>query len=154
MLLGLVTAAVALVIDQASKYWILHDVLEDKAMIIFTPFFSLVRAWNTGVSFSMFNDWGLSGVIVLSLVAFVIIAFLVNWLRKEPSKLIQVSLGLIIGGALGNVIDRIRLGAVFDFLDFSIGTYHWPAFNAADSFICVGALIVISHGLWNTKKTA
>ena len=74
MLLGLVTAAVALVIDQASKYWILHDVLEDKAMIIFTPFFSLVRAWNTGVSFSMFNDWGLSGVIVLSLVAFVIIA--------------------------------------------------------------------------------
>lgn len=100
MLLGLVTAAVALVIDQASKYWILHDVLEDKAMIIFTPFFSLVRAWNTGVSFSMFNDWGLSGVIVLSLVAFVIIAFLVNWLRKEPSKLIQVSLGLIIGGAL------------------------------------------------------
>ena len=134
MLLGLVTAAVALVIDQASKYWILHDVLEDKAM--------------------MFNDWGLSGVIVLSLVAFVIIAFLVNWLRKEPSKLIQVSLGLIIGGALGNVIDRIRLGAVFDFLDFSIGTYHWPAFNAADSFICVGALIVIFHGLWNTKKTA
>ena len=83
MLLGLVTAAVALVIDQASKYWILHDVLEDKAMIIFTPFFSLVRAWNTGVSFSMFNDWGLSGVIVLSLVAFVIIAFLVNWLRKS-----------------------------------------------------------------------
>mgnify|MGYP000000547619 FL=1 len=154
MLLGLVTAAVALVIDQASKYWILHDVLEDKVMIIFTPFFSLVRAWNTGVSFSMFNDWGLSGVIVLSLVAFVIIAFLVNWLRKEPSKLIQVSLGLIIGGALGNVIDRIRLGAVFDFLDFSIGTYHWPAFNAADSFICVGALIVIFHGLWNTKKTA
>ena len=60
----------------------------------------------------------------------------------------------IIGGALGNVIDRIRLGAVFDFLDFSIGTYHWPAFNAADSFICVGALIVIFHGLWNTKKTA
>ena len=154
MLLGLVTAAVALVIDQASKYWILHDVLEDKAMIIFTPFFSLVRAWNTGVSFSMFNDWGLSGVIVLSLVAFVIIAFLANWLRKEPSKLIQVSLGLIIGGALGNVIDRIRLGAVFDFLDFSIGTYHWPAFNAADSFICVGALIVIFHGLWNNQKKA
>lgn len=57
MLLGLVTAAVALVIDQASKYWILHDVLEDKAMIIFTPFFSLVRAWNTGSAFNVY-DWG------------------------------------------------------------------------------------------------
>ena len=125
-------------------------------MIIFTtpPPSSLVPARTTAPSLPLSTARGSSGGIVLSLVAFVIIAFLVNWLRKEPSKLIQVSLGLIIGGALGNVIDRIRLGAVFDFLDFSIGTYHWPAFNAADSFICVGALIVIFLGLRNTKKTA
>ena len=116
-------------------------------MIIFTPFFSLVRAWNTGVSFSMFNDWGLSGVIILSFVAFVIIFFLVRWLKTEQSKLVQLSLGFIIGGALGNVADRVRLGAVFDFLDFSFGSYHWPAFNVADSFICIGACIVIAHGL-------
>lgn len=154
MILGLITAAIALIIDQVSKYWILNDVLQDKAMIIFTPFFSLVRAWNTGVSFSMFNDWGLSGIIILSLVAFTIIAFLINWLRKEPSKLIQVALGLIIGGALGNVIDRVRLGAVFDFLDFSFGAYHWPAFNAADSFICIGAIIVIAHGVLVKNKPA
>ena len=99
-MLGLITAVVVLVLDQASKYWILTDVLDDKSMIIFTPFFSLVRAWNTGVSFSMFNNWGVSGVVILSLVAFTIIAFLINWLRKEPSKMVQVSLGFIIGGAL------------------------------------------------------
>ena len=149
-MLGLITAVVVLVLDQASKYWILTDVLDDKSMIIFTPFFSLVRAWNTGVSFSMFNNWGVSGVVILSLVAFTIIAFLINWLRKEPSKMVQVSLGFIIGGALGNVIDRVRLGAVFDFLDFS--EYHWPAFNVADSFICIGAILVIMHGMLVKKQ--
>lgn len=147
MLLGLSAALVVFVLDQVSKYWIMNDVLAEKAMIIFTPFFSLVRAWNTGVSFSMFNDWGLSGVIILSFVAFVIIFFLVRWLKTEQSKLVQLSLGFIIGGALGNVADRVRLGAVFDFLDFSFGSYHWPAFNVADSFICIGACIVIAHGL-------
>ena len=151
-MLGLITAVVVLVLDQASKYWILTDVLDDKSMIIFTPFFSLVRAWNTGVSFSMFNNWGVSGVVILSLVAFTIIAFLINWLRKEPSKMVQVSLGFIIGGALGNVIDRVRLGAVFDFLDFSIGEYHWPAFHVADSFICIGAILVIMHGMLVKKQ--
>ena len=148
MLLGLSAALVVFILDQASKYWIMNDVLAEKAMSIFTPFFSLVRAWNTGVSFSMFNNWGLSGVIVLSFVAFVIIFFLVRWLKTEPSPLVQLSLGFIIGGALGNVVDRVRLGAVFDFLDFSFGEYHWPAFNVADSFICIGACIVIVHGLW------
>lgn len=152
MLLGLCVAVAVLIADQATKFWIMNDVLAEKAMIVFTPFFSLVRAWNTGVSFSMFNNWGVSGVIILSLVAFVIIAFLFNWLRKENNRLIQVALGFIIGGALGNVIDRVRLGAVFDFLDFSFGGYHWPAFNVADSFICIGAVIVIVHGLFSKNK--
>lgn len=152
MLLGLCVAVMVLVADQATKFWIMNDVLAEKAMIVFTPFFSLVRAWNTGVSFSMFNNWGLSGVVILSLVAFIIIAFLFNWLRKENNRLIQVALGFIIGGALGNVIDRVRLGAVFDFLDFSFGGYHWPAFNVADSFICIGAVIVIVHGLFSKNK--
>ncbi len=147
MLLGLSAALVVFILDQVSKYWIMNDVLAEKAMIIFTPFFSLVRAWNTGVSFSMFNNWGLSGVIILSFVALVIIFFLLRWLKTEQSHLVQLSLGFIIGGALGNVTDRIRLGAVFDFLDFSFGSYHWPAFNVADSFICIGACIVIVHGL-------
>ena len=123
-------------------------------MIIYTSYFNLVRAWNTGVSFSMFNDWGMWGVVLLSLLAFGIILFLLLWLRKEQSRVLQVALGLIIGGAVGNVIDRIRLGAVFDFLDFHLGEQHWPAFNVADSFICIGAGIIIIHSLFIKDKPA
>lgn len=86
--------------------------------------------------------------------AFGIILFLLLWLRKEQSRVLQVALGLIIGGAVGNVIDRIRLGAVFDFLDFHIGEQHWPAFNVADSFICIGAGIIIIHSLFIKDKPA
>ena len=80
---------------------------------------------------------------MLSAVAIVIVLMLLHWLKSEKNKLTQTALGLIIGGALGNVIDRLRFGAVFDFLDVHIGDAHWPAFNVADSCICVGAAIVI-----------
>lgn len=154
MFLGLAVAFAVLVIDQFSKFYILNNVLEDRAMIIYTSWFNLVKAWNTGVSFSMFNDWGMLGTILLSLLAFGIVLLLIFWLSKEKSRFLQVSLGFIIGGALGNVIDRLRLGAVFDFLDFHIGEAHWPAFNAADSFICVGAILIIIHSLFNKDKSA
>ena len=126
--MGLCTAAAVLIADQVSKYYILNAVLEDRAMIIYTSWFNLVKAWNTGVSFSMFNDKGFWGVVMLSALAAGIIAFL--------------------------LIDRIRLGAVFDFLDFHIGEAHWPAFNVSDSFICIGAIIIIIHSLFNKDKSA
>jgi signal peptidase II len=150
--LGLLVAFAAIVIDQVTKYVIINHVLAEYAAIIIAPFFAVVRAWNTGVSFSMFNNFGINGVYILSGVALIIVAMLLKWLKGERSKVIQVALGMIIGGALGNVIDRIRLGAVFDFLDFYVGEYHWPAFNAADSFICIGATIIVVHGLFFNKK--
>lgn len=154
MLLGLVVALLVVIIDQASKYWILSSVLGENVLIGYSPFFNLVRAWNTGVSFSMFNDWGWWGIIGLSLLALTIVGFLLHWLYKETNRVVQVALGFIIGGAIGNVIDRVRLGAVFDFLDFHIGDSHWPAFNAADSFICVGAIIIIIYSfLGSSPKT-
>ena len=91
----------------------------------------------------MFNNYGNIGAYVLSGVAIAVVAALFFWLRTEKCKLTQIALGMIMGGALGNVIDRLRLGAVFDFLDFHIGENHWPAFNVADSFICVGAGLII-----------
>lgn len=100
--MGLCTAAAVLIADQVSKYYILNAVLEDRAMIIYTSWFNLVKAWNTGVSFSMFNDKGFWGVVMLSALAAGIIAFLLWWLRREPSRLLQVALGFIIGGAVGN----------------------------------------------------
>ena len=154
LLFGLLTALAVIIIDQATKYIVVNYVLTEYAAMIIAPFFAIVRAWNTGVSFSMFNNWGINGVYILSGAALVIVGLLLHWLKNEKNRTIQMALGFIIGGALGNVIDRVRLGAVFDFLDFSIGEYHWPAFNAADSFICIGAgLIVVQSLISHRKKT-
>lgn len=152
MLIGLSIAAVTLILDQLSKYWILNHVLETYPYVKIASFFNIVNAWNTGVSFSMFSSGSLAGKIILSTVALIIVAVLVWWLSKEKNKLLQAALGLIIGGALGNVADRIRLGAVFDFLDFHVSGYHWPAFNLADSAICIGAAIILIEGLFFNKK--
>lgn len=152
MLLGLSIALAAVLLDQLSKYYILNEILGQGAVIVISPVFNLVRAWNTGVSFSMFNNYGSLGAILLSGVALVIVGFLFYWLKNETSRLSQVALGMIIGGAVGNVIDRVRLGAVFDFLDFHIGENHWPAFNLADSFICIGAAILILQSVCHYLK--
>jgi len=152
LLVGLLVALGVIIIDQVSKYVILNYVLQEYAAIILAPFFAVVRAWNTGVSFSMFNNYGINGVYILSGLALLIVVALLKWLKNEKNRLLQVALGFIIGGALGNVIDRIRLGAVFDFLDFYVGDHHWPAFNAADSFICIGAALIVIQGLFFNKK--
>ena len=147
MFIGLNIALAVILLDQLSKYYMLNEVLSDRMGLYVAPFFNLVRAWNTGVSFSMFNNYGSLGVWMLSGVAIVIVGFLLWWLKNEKTRMGQVALGMIIGGAIGNVIDRVRLGAVFDFLDLHIGTSHWPAFNVADSFICVGAGLLILQSL-------
>lgn len=147
MLLGLIIAAAAVIIDQLSKYYVLHQLLGLNAYIPYGDYFSIVRAWNTGVSFSMLNNYGHAGAYILSAIAVVVVLLLYHWLKKEDDRLTQAALGLIMGGALGNVIDRLRFGAVFDFLDFHIADAHWPAFNAADSFICIGAAVIIAQAL-------
>ena len=106
-------------------------------------FFNLVKVWNTGISFSMFNDYGNAGKIALICFALAVVAFLLRWMYNEDNRLKIFSLALIIGGALGNVVDRVRAGAVLDFLDFHYQTMHWPAFNLADTFICIGAFLLI-----------
>ena len=153
MLTGLIVAVVVIIADQLSKYYILHHFLGLNSYIQFGDYFNVVRAWNTGVSFSMFNDYGNIGAYVLSGIAIAVVVALFVWLRGEKDKAIQTALGMIMGGAIGNVIDRLRLGAVFDFLDFHIGENHWPAFNVADSFICIGAgLIILMSVIAKFKK--
>lgn len=152
MFLGLSIALAAVLLDQLSKYFMLNEVLGEQIVIEVTPFFNWVRAWNTGVSFSMFNDYGNLGTVILSAVAGAIVVALVVWLKNEQNRLAQAALGMIIGGAIGNVIDRVRLGAVFDFLDFHIAGSHWPAFNLADSFICVGAVILIIQSIFIKRE--
>lgn len=144
MFWGFIAIIVAFCADQLSKFFIDTKVVISHSVNC-SEYFNLVKVWNTGVSFSMFNNHGNLGIIVLSGVSLLVSVFLLYWMYHETSRLKVISLGLIIGGALGNVADRIRFGAVMDFLDFHYQSHHWPAFNLADTFICVGACILI---LW------
>ena len=147
--LGLLVAVIAIGADQVTKWWILASVMDPPRIINVTPFFNVVLVWNRGISFGMFSNESMAGVWILSFLALIIVGFLFNWLRKAESKRVAISLGLIIGGALGNVIDRAVHSAVLDFLDFYVGSVRWPAFNAADSFITVGAILLILDSLFS-----
>jgi signal peptidase II len=149
---GLVVAVLVLLLDQLSKAAILAHFagrLYDGDRV--TTYFNLVLTYNRGMSFGMFNAGPQGGAslnaLLFSLVAAVIVAGLIYWLSRVTSPLLAVAIGLIIGGAAGNVVDRIRVGAVVDFLDFHIGFWHWPAFNIADSAICVGVAAMLLDGL-------
>ncbi len=151
---GAAIAALALLLDQASKIWILTDVMNPPRVIEVTPFFNLVLAWNRGVSFGMFSAESEIGPWLLTGLAVCIMIALAVWLWRATTRLSVVALGMIIGGAAGNVIDRLQYGAVVDFLDFHVAGYHWPAFNVADSAICVGAAILVLESLFTRSETS
>lgn len=122
------------------------------AQIEIAPFFNFVMVWNKGISFGLFNhDSGYGSLLLVAISLLITIAFLVILVRNA-STLQSFGIALIIGGAIGNVIDRLRFGAVIDFLDFHLDGHHWPAFNVADSCICVGVTLLIVHGLFFEKK--
>ena len=141
--ISLSIALIVLTLDLASKYWV-ESVLEFDQKIPLTSFFNLILTYNPGAAFSFLSEesgwqrWFLSGIAGS---AALLIIFLLNKYKHE--KLFCMSLSLILGGALGNLYDRITLGHVVDFLDFYIDTHHWPAFNLADSAIFIGAALMI-----------
>lgn len=141
-LFGMLIAAAVLVVDQVSKWWLLGLMETHNGFVGVLPFFNLVMVWNRGVSFGMFagdsdvTRWILVGIAVLISVIMAVV------LWKTASRLMALSLGLVIGGALGNVIDRVRFGAVADFFDVHAYGYHWPAFNVADSCIFIGVVLL------------
>jgi signal peptidase II len=145
--LGLSVALLVMVLDQVSKWVITAIVMVPPRSIPVIPSFNLTLVYNPGVSFGQMGwlgPWALSGL------AIAISAGLAVWLRKAETTLLATALGIVIGGAIGNVIDRMRFGAVVDFLDFYVpGTDwpHWPAFNVADSAIVVGVGLIILEGL-------
>lgn len=142
--LGLSLAALVLIADQATKLVVLANL---DGPVEVTPFFNLVRVWNPGVSFGLFGTAGPSAAWVLSGLALAVVVGLTVWLSRTAEKPVAIGLGLVIGGALGNVVDRIRFGAVFDFLDVHAFGFHWPAFNLADAAIVVGAAVLLVDGL-------
>ncbi len=149
---GLIVAVTLL--DQASKWLIVEYFLDRPRVVEVTGFFNLVLTHNTGISFGIFrgsDDWVRWALIVA---AFGIMAVLLDWLRRQPGRTLTLAIGLICGGALGNVIDRIRTGAVVDFLDFYLGTWHWPAFNLADAAITIGVVGLILDGLFRPPSSS
>lgn len=140
---SLAIAFVVLALDLATKYWVESSLVYGQQIPI-TPFFNLVLTYNPGAAFSFLSDasgwqrWFLSGI---ALIASVVIIFLLY--KYTENKLFCLALSFVLGGALGNLWDRITLGHVVDFLDFYIGSYHWPAFNVADSAIFIGAALLI-----------
>jgi len=150
--LGLSLAALVIVLDQLLKWWIVTAVMDPPREIEVTSFFNLVMAWNRGISFSLFrSDWA-AGPYVWAGLAVVVAVALGWWLGRVRHTLTAVALGLVIGGALGNAIDRLRLGAVADFLDFHWQGWHWPAFNLADSAISVGIVLLVAPGLFAARE--
>ncbi len=140
-----------LIMDQLSKIWILETLTIHQSLPVFKGF-NLFLTYNKGVSFSLFSSDHVFMPWVLTTVALLICLGIVFWLKKEHNSQIRLGLALILGGAIGNIIDRIRFGSVVDFLDIYVGPYHWPAFNVADSAICIGAFLIIVHLFLNKKE--
>lgn len=146
--IGLVVAAIVVGLDQVTKWWIVEVVMASPRVIEITPFFNLVMGWNRGISFGFFNNDSPVNSWLLPLVTAMIVCFLAIWLIRARDVWTCMALGLIIGGALGNLIDRLRYGAVADFLDVHAFGYHWPAFNVADAAITVGAVLLVWDSLF------
>jgi signal peptidase II len=146
---GLAVAAVAAVLDQASKAMVLEFFGETGCAVhrrAVSPFLDLVLTCNAGISFGLLNRTGLHSLI-FSVAAIAIILVLVVWLSRVRASFLAVAIGLIIGGAIGNVVDRLRFGAVIDFLYFHAGSWYWPAFNLADSAIFLGVVAMLLDGV-------
>lgn len=162
---GLRLAALVALLDQATKWgfyaWLAGLAFWDRApvplprgpVVEVAPFLNFVVVWNDGVSFGMFNRGSDEAAWILVLVALAITAAMGWWLARAPSRLAATALGLVIGGALGNVVDRIRFGAVFDFVDLHAAGWHWPAFNVADAAIVAGAGLLLLDALFAPKPS-
>jgi signal peptidase II len=140
------------VLDQATKQWFESSFMVYEVVNVL-PFFNLTLVYNEGAAFSFLSDQSGWQRWFLAAVAAVVVTVLVLWLRglRDQEKLTAISLALIIGGALGNLIDRLLFGHVIDFLDFYIGQYHWPAFNVADSAIFIGVVLMIYEALFGNN---
>jgi signal peptidase II len=164
--LGLRLAALVALLDQATKWgfyaWLTGLAFWDRApvplprgpVVEAAPFLNFVVVWNHGVSCGMFNRGSDEAAWILVLVALAITGAMAWWLARAPSRLVAAALGLVIGGALGNVVDRIRFGAVFDFVDLHAAGWHWPAFNVADAAIVAGAGLLLLDALFAPKPSA
>ena len=136
-------------LDLLTKGWIRNS-LDIGQEIPILPFFSLVHIQNTGVAFGMLQ--GRNTILMIFAGAAIIFILFYGYKNLKQDKYLAWIMALVAGGAAGNVLDRIRFGAVTDFMDFYAGSHHWPAFNVADSSVCVGAGLLILHSMKHAKQ--
>lgn len=148
---ALLAIGVLIVVDQAVKQVMLALVFDPPQILEVTGFFNLVPVWNTGVSFGFFGDSGTSRWILVA-VALVIVVILFVWLARAGAGMVAIALVMVIGGALGNVLDRVFYGAVIDFFDIHAFGFHWPAFNIADATIVIGTALLLYDGLFGSPR--
>ncbi len=149
-MLALVLGLIVVILDQCTKVWVREAfIYGGEPQIVLPGFFNLVYVRNPGAA------WGMLGgqQVILILLSVVVLVMLTFFHRRvlNPTTDHRIALGLMIGGILGNLIDRIKLGWVTDFLDFHMGTHHWPSFNVADSAICIAVSLYLLSSLWHTR---
>lgn len=139
--IGFSVALLVLILDQATKIYTLFVFdLPVREPVALNPFINLIVVWNRGISYGLFQQHSDLGRWILIAVSIIASAGLSLWIRRTAGKLLATSLGLIVGGAIGNVIDRLAYGAVFDFIQFQVWGWSWYVFNVADAAIVAGVV--------------
>jgi signal peptidase II len=155
---GWLVAAASLAADQLSKNWLLYGwdfrELGPAARVAVLPFFDLVMVWNPGISYGLFPAVGMGGVVFWVILSLAAVVGLSWWLAKAENMLLAAGVGLVIGGALGNVIDRVIYGAVADFFHFYAFGHDWYVFNVADAAITVGVPVLLLEAFVGAEKKA
>ena len=154
--LGLVLAAIVASLDQASKYWLVHlsGLGDSGGRLAYGPFVDLVYLRNPGVSYSMFELKGVAGQWLLTAIAVAVSAGIVLWLRRVTQRTTAIALGLVLGGAIGNAIDRPLMGGVVDFVSLHAAGCYWYVFNVADVAIVAGAALLLYESVMGSRKSA
>jgi signal peptidase II len=157
MPLGVIVGLVVLLVDQASKWWVLNGLdLPALRQVVLLPVLNLTMVWNTGVTFGLLNGLGEWGHVLLAVIALAVVVALGFWLRRAESRVVAVAIGSIAGGAIGNVIDRVRFGAVVDFIhahvDTPWGDLSWYVFNVADAAIVCGVAVLVIDAQFSKRR--
>jgi|UniRef100_A0A7V6A675 signal peptidase II len=146
LLIFLVILVAGVALDQFTKFLVVRELAFGDQVPVITGFFNIVLTYNTGAAFGLFANLSMKFAwaffIVSTSVVMAVVAFL-WWRLPESQDLAAIGYSLIFTGAVGNLLDRLRLGKVVDFLDFHVGQWHWPAFNVADSLVCIGAGLLL-----------
>ncbi|MBV1836298.1 signal peptidase II [Acetobacter estunensis] len=153
--LGLFAACVVFLLDQLSKFWILFDFrLPEKGSVAICPGLNFTMVWNHAITFGMFGGAGGAGRIIFSVISLAIVSALLVWMARTPRPFIALTVGAITGGAVGNVLDRLRYGAVVDFIHAHAFGWSWYVFNVADAAIVCSVTALVLDSLRRERHDA